>query len=378
VKPWRLLLLALVAAALASLVVLWPWIDAQRRAVVVLATVVETPVLTWAVKVVTAEPKVEDAVLAGNPATLVHPPGGGPWPAIVFVNGATPEGRRQRDVQRLAQGLARAGFLVLVPDIPGLTRGELTEQTLAATIDVAFAATQRSDVRKGRVGLLGVSVGGSLALLAAEDPLLVGRVTSVAAFAPYATLPSVLRLATTGYYLDEGTLKSYDADPFLALVVARSLIVALPVGIDRSRLYSALAQVQPDTRDPLAPLRAFDDANLAPAGRTVLRLLTNTQPTAFDRLYAALSPALRARFDRLSPLTAASRVDIPVELLTAPKDKYFPVTESRALAAALPDATLTVTPASGTHVIPRPSLSHPIGLLQFNAFAVRALKAARD
>jgi hypothetical protein len=27
-------------------------------------------------------------------------------------------------------------------------------------------------------------------------------------------------------------------------------------------------------------------------------------------------------------------------------------------------------------VIPRPSLSHPIGLLQFDAFAVRALKAA--
>jgi pimeloyl-ACP methyl ester carboxylesterase len=376
VKPWRLILLALLAAVLASFVVFWPWIDAQRRAVVVLATVVETPVLTWAVKVVTAEPKVEEAVIAGNATTLVHPPGDGPWPAIVFVNGATPEGRRQRDVQRLAHGLARAGFLVLVPDIPGLARGELSEQTLSATVDVAFAATRRSDVREGRIGLVGVSVGGSLALLAAADPLLAGRVTSVAAFAPYATLPSVLRLATTGYYLDEGTLKPYDADPFLALVVARSLIVALPVGIDRSRLYSVLAQVQPDAQEPLAALRTFDEAELAPPGRAVLRLLTNTRPTAFESLYAQLSPGLRAQLGRLSPLVTAVRVDVPVELLTAPNDKYFPVTESRALVTALPKATLTVTPASGRHVIPRPSLSHPIGLLQFNAFAVRALKSA--
>lgn len=345
---------------------------------VVLATVVETPVLTWAVKVITAEPRVEDAAIAGNPTTLVHPPGDGPWPAIVFVNGATAEGRRQRDVQRLARGLARAGFLVLVPDLPGLTRGELTEQTLSATVDVAFAAAQRADARNGRLGLLGVSVGGSLALLAAEDPLLAGRVTSVAAFAPYAALPSVLRLATTGYYLDEGTLKPFAADPFLALVVARSLIVALPVGIDRSRLYSALAQVSPEAQEPLAPLRTFDEASLAPPGRSVLRLLTNTEPRAFESLYAGLPAALRVRLGRLSPLVGAARVDVPVELLTAPKDKYFPVSESRALAAVLPNAHLTVTPASGTHVIPRPSLSHPIGLLQFNAFAVRALKAARD
>ena len=375
-RPWRLLPLALLAAALAALVAFWPWVDAERRAFVVLSTIVETPVVTWAVKVVTAEPKVEETTVAGNSATLVHPPGDGPWPAIVFINGATPEGRQQPDVRRLAHGLARAGFLVLVPDLPGLSRGEVTEETLRAAIGVSVDTTRRSDVRKARVALVGVSVGGSLALLAAQDPLLAGRVSAVAAFAPYVALANMIRLATTGYYLDEGELKPYDADPYLGLVVARSLIALLPQGDDRTRLQATLAQVRQDVPDPIAPLRTLSETDLGADAVAVLRLLANRHPTIFETLYAELPVDLRDRIERLSPLVGAPSLDVTVELLTSPDDKYVPVAESRALSRTLPDANLTVTSASGEHVIPRPSLAHPIGMMQFNGFVVRALKAA--
>ena len=39
-----------------------------------------------------------------------------PWPALVFVNGATPDGRNHPIVRRLGLGLAQAGFLVFVPN----------------------------------------------------------------------------------------------------------------------------------------------------------------------------------------------------------------------------------------------------------------------
>ena len=98
-------------------------------------------------------------------------------PRVVFVNGATRERRHHPKVQRLTRGLARAGFLVVVPDLPGLALGKITPATVAGTIDVAEATSGRPDVREGRVGFYGVSVGASLALLAAASPPLGGRVT---------------------------------------------------------------------------------------------------------------------------------------------------------------------------------------------------------
>src|SRR5919107_1786207 len=73
--PRRLFVLAFLAGVLALAAVYWSWIDAQARAVVVLSSVLETPVLTPVVEALTSEPRVEDTILAGSP-TLIARPGG--------------------------------------------------------------------------------------------------------------------------------------------------------------------------------------------------------------------------------------------------------------------------------------------------------------
>ena len=146
----------------------------------------------------------------------------------MFLNGVTARGRHHPDVERLAGALARVGFLVLVPDPPGLARGEITDRTLAATIAVVHAAADRADVAGRRVGLVGVSVGASLGLLAAEEPSLANRITLVAGIAPYTDLENATRLATTGYTLEDRRLVRYSSTSFLPLVIARSLVALLP------------------------------------------------------------------------------------------------------------------------------------------------------
>lgn len=370
--PWRTAFLALLAASLIPLIVYRTWVDAQLNAVVVLATTIETPALTWAVKVVTGEPRVEETVVAGAPTTVVRPEGDGPWPAVVFVNGATREGRKHADVQRLARGLARAGFLVLVPDLPGLPLGEITQRTVAATVAVARAAAARGDARNHRVGFAAVSVGGSLALLAAEHPRLARRVSFVAAIAPYTNLRNVVRLATTGAY-GNGT---YDRDDYVELAVARSLVAALPAGRGRDRLLGRLERIDDDTDEPLASLRGSPPRGLDRAGRAVLALLLNRDPGRFDRLYGRLPHATRIGIRRLSPIVAARRLRAPVAVASAPHDKYFPVAESRALARAAPDVDVTVT-RSLSHAIPEPSLRAVVDLFRFDGFVVRALHGLR-
>lgn len=364
--------LALLLAALVLAVVFRSWVGAQTRAVVVLSTTIETPLLTWAVAVVTAEPHVQDTVIAGVPSTLARPPGRGPWPAVVFVNGATDLGRHHPDVERLARGLARAGYLVVVPDPVGLARGEITLRTLAGTVAVARAVASRGDARGRRVSFVGVSVGTTLALLAAEEPTLARRVAAVAGIAPYTDLRKVVRLATTGSYRS----RRYDADPFVSLAVARSLAAGLPPGRGRRVLVAELRAVDDDDPHPLAGVRARPPARLGRASRALLGLLRNRDPRRFDVLYAALPGSMRAGVARLSPLTSAERLRAPVLLASAPHDKYFPLAESRSLIRAAGHGRLTVT-RTLDHAIPEPSVGDVADLFRFDAFVVRVLHSMR-
>jgi pimeloyl-ACP methyl ester carboxylesterase len=373
VRPVWLVVGALLAGGLASGLVYRSWIAAQARAVVVLSTTLETPVLTWAAEQLTDDPRVEEVVIAGVPATLARPGGDGPWPAFLFVNGATELGRAHPDVQRLARGLARAGYLVLVPDIPGLVRGELTDRTVDVTVELSLAVARRPD-SKGRVALFGVSLGGTIALLAAERAELAGLVSVVVGIAPYTDLVNVVRLATTGYTREGDGIVFYGPGPFLSLAVARSLAAGLPPGPGADELVSLLADVRSDDPDPLAALRELDSDD--PAVRATLELLRNRDPTRFDVLYAALPAEMRAGVERLSPITRPASLDMPVELASAPRDAYFPAAESYNLARVASDVNVTVTEAF-THVIPQPSLTDPGDLFAFDGWAVRSLRAAR-
>jgi pimeloyl-ACP methyl ester carboxylesterase len=369
--------LALVLAALVAAAVYRSALASQARAIVVLGTVIEAPVLTWAVEVLTHEPTVMETVVAGAPTTVVRPAGSGPWPAVVFVNGATRRGRHHPDVQGLARGLGRAGYLALVPDLPGLRTGEISGETVARTLAVARAAAGRPDAERGRVALFGVSVGASLALVAAEDPRLAPRVSVIAGIAPYTDIVEVIRLATTGFYRSGGRLLPYQAESFVSLVTARSLAAALPRGPDRRRLLAHLRAVDDEAPAPLGVLRGRWTSELGDPARAVVTLLRNRDPRRFERLYARLPPSYRLRMRLLSPIVAAGRLGAPIEIASAPHDKYFPVAESRALSRRAGDVRITVT-STLEHAIPEPSPGALADLVRFDAFIVRALRGARD
>jgi hypothetical protein len=114
-QPWRAAVLAFSVAVTGLFAAAPDRINAQAKAVVVLATTLETPVLEPSVALLTAEPQLEEAVLAGLPTTVARPTGGGGRPTLVVVNGATELGRREPALRRLARGLARAGYVVFIP-----------------------------------------------------------------------------------------------------------------------------------------------------------------------------------------------------------------------------------------------------------------------
>ena len=318
---------------------------------------------------------VEEGTFGGRPTTIVRPRSRGPWPAVLFANGATPDGRAHPGVRRLGIALARSGYIVFIPDLPGIATGELTPRTLAAAVECAVAAADSAEAREGRVGLVGVSVGGTLALLSATAPELRSRVSVVACIAPYTDLEKVMMLATTGTYPGSTGPEPYAVPPSLPVGLARSVVAILPPTADARVLEQALQRLDPEAPDPLLPLRKTPCRSLDSAAAAVQALLINRDPYRFPDFYAALPGSVRNMAASLSPVRSATRLVAPVEIASAPRDKYFPLAESHALARAAPDVRITVTSALA-HAIPRMSFTNLAGIAALHSFFVRSLAAA--
>ncbi|GIJ41610.1 alpha/beta hydrolase family protein [Micromonospora andamanensis] len=113
---------------------------------------------------------------------LVRPPGPGPYPAVVFVEGSGPGGR---DLGEWPTRLAAAGFASLAYDKPGsgASTGDWTRQRLTDRAEETLAAVRalrrQPDVRADAVALIGHSQGGWVAPLAASRSDLVAAVVCV-------------------------------------------------------------------------------------------------------------------------------------------------------------------------------------------------------
>ena len=369
--------LAVLAVLVGVLLVFWSWVDAQARAVVLISTVLDAPVVTPATEAVSGEPRFSEEAIAGNPALVARPSGEGPWPAVFFVNGTVPEGRKLPEARRLAEGFARAGYLVVLPDLPGLMEDRITPETVDETAEVARAVSGRPAAAGGEVSMVGISTGATLALLAAERPGAGERVSLVAGVAPYSDIRTILNVATTGRYeREDGSFARHDADPFLSYVVARSMIAALPPGGDRQVLSAEMEAIGRRDPNPLGGLRLRGTNDLEPGAAAVVALLANRDPARFDALYSDLPDGVRADLEALSPLDGTGSVRAPVEVATGPHDRYFPASESHNLDAIAPDLRVTVTPAID-HAELRVSPQDAAAFAGFDAFVVRALRKAR-
>jgi pimeloyl-ACP methyl ester carboxylesterase len=341
----------------------------HARAARVLAHTLDLPATGWRGPV----PGVEDEALGSWPAVVVRPSTPPPWPAIMFVNGATPEGRAHAVVRRLAASLARSGHVVFVPDLPGIANGELSPRTLGAAVECATCAADAAETRDGRIALVGVSIGGTVALLVTAAPELAGRVSIVAAIAPFSDLEKVMMLATTGTYPGDRGPEPYPVPTSLAVGLARSLVASLVPTPDARALRSAFERIDPHAPDPLRPLRESPCRSLGPAAASAQALLLNRDPSRFADLYADLPADVRRVVEMLSPLRSATKLTATVEIATAPRDAYFPLAESLALQRAAPHVRITVTSALA-HA--RPRMRNVVAFARLEGFFARSLSSA--
>jgi pimeloyl-ACP methyl ester carboxylesterase len=218
----------------------------------------------------------------------------GTAPPLLLVHGYAPEGKDDPRLARAARLLARAGFDVIVPTLPGLTRGRLRSEDAAPVVQ-ALAA------QPGPWAVVSVSIGAAPAFAAAADASVRDRVRVLLALGPHASAMETLRFWLTGAFGFDGISGRVAHDPKL--------------------------------------VRAFLDANADLVDASTRAALAASDPTAVERALDSLSPAVRDVLDRLSPVGAMPSVRARVILIHGYADRAVPYTESLRLAAARPART---------------------------------------
>lgn len=221
---------------------------------------------------------------------------------VLLVPGLVEMGKDDPRVAPFAALLARAGFTVVVPDLPShrtLRAHPDNLRELAAALD---ALTARPDLApRGRAGLFGISYAGGMAILAALDPARASRVPYVAVVGAYADLDIALRFLASGRTSLRGRPRVVTPDPYGQLVFLRTFEDFLGEPRDRELLDAMAAR---RIADPAAPIEDLAGA-LSPEGRAIVDLFgapsAGRAPGVVAALVGRLPPGLRQRMAALSP-----------------------------------------------------------------------------
>ena len=253
----------------------------------------------------------------------------------VLVPGVVRQGKDDPRLVAFAHTLARARFLVFVPDLVNLRQLNVSSKdTAVLSRAVRYIASRAGVGREASVGMIAFSYAAGPALLAAMAEETRQSIRFVYAVGPYFSIETVVTFLTTGHFrrdADSPWSKSAPS-PYAIWVFIHSCAAWLD-DPDNRRILTAIADAK--LADPEAKISGLL-AQLGPEGRNVYGLLTNTNP---ENVHGLIAGRPRRVLSELRALDLSTRDlgDLKARpiLIHGRDDLLIPHTESMALATAL-------------------------------------------
>jgi len=261
---------------------------------------------------------------------------------LVLVPGFTPQGKNDPRLVDLAFSLARARFLVLVPDLQGSREMRVRLEDAQKLADAtAYLAERKAPLSADNVGVVAISYAVGLAVLATMQPQAKDKIQFLVGIGGYYDTTAVVTFITTGRYRgpNETAWRTAQPDPAAKWIFLASNINALSDPSDR-RTLATIAQRR--LRAPDAPV---DDlaTSLGPEGRSLFDLLMNARAERVEALRGKLPAAVRRQMETLSLKNHdLSNLAGRLILIHGREDRLIPYTESLSLKAAVPDTKLFI------------------------------------
>ena len=254
---------------------------------------------------------------------------------VVLVPGVVRAGKDDPRLIAFANTLARARFLVFVPDLVNLRHLNVSSKDAAAlSRAIRYAASHTGVGADASVGMVAFSYAAGPALLAAMAEETRHNVRFVYAVGPYFSLEMVVTYLTTGHYRQNAdspwTVSA--PSPYAIWVFVHSCAAWLEDPDDR-RILTAIADAK--LADPEAEI-SVALARMGPEGRAIFALLDNSDPEKVPGLIAGLPAPLLSELRALDVSTRdLGDLKARIILIHGRDDRLIPHTESLALASAL-------------------------------------------
>lgn len=314
---------------------------------------------SWRASAVTPGPIISVPTRDGQVPARFYRPAGGASRTILLMPGVHRDGIDEARLVGLAEDLTATGYGVLTIAAPDLQRFKITPQVTDVIEDaVLWASAQSEYAPDGRVGLLGVSFSGGLAIVAAGRPSIRDRVAFVMSLGGHGDLGRVMHYLCSGEVVGDlerakrsgavvgadhvGVHPPHDYGVAIVLlsladrVVPQDQVDALARGIDGFLLASSLAMTDTAAATlEFARMREYAETLPEPS-RT---LMTYVNDRAVDKLGPILLPTADALMDHpMMPSLSAERAAPPVApvfLLHGVDDNVIPSVETVLLAEHL-------------------------------------------
>lgn len=259
--------------------------------------------------------------------------------AMVLVPGAAVLGRDEPRLQAFARTLTRAGFAVLVPELP---EGRQLVLSRADGDRVASALRQLNKrLPDLPLGVAAISYAAGPAIIAAIEDDLAPHIAFLVAIGGYRDVHAAIRFVTTGAFRPQGDSREFRVEP--NSYGRWAILRANASRLDDARDAHLLEEIA---------LRRFRDRNadisgevamLGPQGRAVLALVDNRDPDAVARLIANLPESVRREIDGLNlVLYDLTKLRGHLILVHGRTDPMVPYSESQDLAAAASRARVSL------------------------------------
>jgi len=283
-------------------------------------------------------------------ARAYEPPS--PHRAALLTSGLHASGIDEPRLVRLARQLSAGGVTIVTPDIPELSRFEMTPAITDAIERAAgWLAMESGLAQQGPVGLMGISFGGGLSIVAAGRPSLAGHLAYVFALGGHDDLPRVLRYLCTGSEPYPARELGIQSDrPFVRAPHDYGVAVILLATVDRLVPKAQAAALREAVRRYLVASALDTNVDKAAAAREfdALKQLARTMPEPSatllryvnERDVIHLGPRLLpyiggSAADAALSVSKSPKPSVPVFLLHGTEDNVIPSLESEYLAQDL-------------------------------------------
>jgi dienelactone hydrolase len=273
-------------------------------------------------------------------ADVYRPSDGDVHGAMLLAVGAAPRIRDHPGVVRLSTTAARAGMVVMIPqlyypfqenvlpeDVQGLVSafGTNVEEIIASFEWLREQPYTDPD----RTGIFGASAGAGIALVSASDPRISHEVEFFASLGTYYDLVDLVSAITTESIQYDG--RSEPWEPWLksVRVLYNSVISYLPEAEDRDILTRIFVDEDPGASALVG--------RLSPRARDIYDALRDRDVERILAFWGEVSPQDIATLRAVSPSSAVAALDTDLFILHDRSDPYIPYVESRRLRDATAD-----------------------------------------